>query len=276
MTDRLHQALAAAIDHLEWFKIPHTLDRVIGLHAEAIANQTMRYRHGVSNDEIVEALKASGTGGRGGKGGHSDPTPDAALRGEPDAIDDTDGTLGAIDATLSLLEDAARRLDHLGADACGQVRWHPPRATGGRQGRLSVVVSRMHHAKPMLDAAARQDEAEADELVRTHIAESAAWLHEKCTEIWRASRGEAMPVAVQRERILCDTCTEHGRDEIPKRGTRCDRCKEFIRTNKGLRPTVKIVRWWIDHPRTETPPRLILEARAELAEAKRKERKRGA
>lgn len=276
MTDRLHRSLAAAIGHLEWFAIPHTVDQIIGLYSEALAGQTMRYRHGVSNDELLEAIRASGSSTPGGKGGHSDPTADAALRGQPDAIDDADGTLGAIDACLALLEDAARRLDHLGADSCSQVRWHPPQAAGGRQGRLSVVIARLHHATPTLDAAAQLDPDLVDELVRTHIAESAAWLHEKCTEIWRASRGEAMPVAVQRERILCDTCTEHGRDETPKRGTRCDRCKNFIRTNKGLRPTAKIVRWWMDHPRTDTPPRLILEARADLAEAKRKERKRGA
>lgn len=263
MTDRLHRSLAAAIGHLEWFAIPHTVDQIIGLYSEALAGQTMRYRHGVSNDELLEAIRASGSSTPGGKGGHSDPTADAALRGQPDAIDDADGTLGAIDACLALLEDAARRLDHLGADSCSQVRWHPPQAAGGRQGRLSVVIARLHHATPTLDAAAQLDPDLVDELVRTHIAESAAWLHEKCTEIWRASRGEAMPVAVQRQRLTCEDCARHGvqSDVADNSRTRCAKCLRF-RREYHVAPTADIVRSW-DAGRQRLTPGMIAEAKAQ-------------
>lgn len=269
MTDRLHQALATAISELEWFAIPHTVDQIVGLYSEALAGQTMRYRHGVSNDEMLEAIRASGSSTPGGKGGHSDPTADAALRGEPDAIDDADGTLGAIDACLALLEDAARRLDHLGADSCGRVRWHPPRAADGRQGRLSMVISRLHHAAPTLDAAAQLDPDLVDELVRTHIAESAAWLHEKATEIWRASRGEAMPVAVQRAIVECSCCSPWRKGTIAQARGLCQQCATFQSHHRCL-PTEAIVRRW-DYGKGATPAQ-VLEAKA----ASRKRRRSAA
>lgn len=259
MTDRLHQALATAIGHLEWFAIPHTVDQIIGLYSEALAGTTMRYRHGVSNDELLEAIRASGSSTPGGKGGHSDPTADAALRGEPDAIDDTDGTLGAIDACLRTIGDAARELDHLGADATTTQRWHPPASGYGRQGTLAVIVARLHHAQPTLDAATQLDPDLVDELVRTHIAESAAWLHEKCTEIWRASRGDAMPVAVQRPIVECSCCSAWRKGAIARTRGLCDQCATFQGHHRCL-PTEAIVRRW-DYGKGATPAQ-VLEAKA--------------
>lgn len=264
MTDRLRTALTAAIEQLEWFKIPHTIDQVIGITTEALAGRTMRYRHGMSNEQLVERIQAAATGAGGMTDpAWSDPTGDAVLRGQPD---DSDETLGAIDATLALLEDAARRLDHLGADACGQVRWHPPQAVSGRQGRLSVVVSRLHHAKPMLDAAVRLDEAEADELVRIHLAEPAAWLQAKGEDIWRASRGDTQPVAIQRAIVECTCCSPWRKGTIAQVRGLCQQCSTFQGHHRCL-PTEAIVRRW-DYGKGATPAQ-VLEAKA----ASRKRRK---
>ncbi len=266
MTDRLRTALTAAISDLEWFKIPHTIDQIIGLYSEALAGRTMRYRHGVSNDEMVASQRASATGAGGMTDpAWSDPTGDAVLRGQPDAIDDSDETLGAIDATLALLEDAARRLDHLGADACGQVRWHPPQAADERQGRLSVVISRLHHAKPRLDAAVRHDEEQSDELVRLHIAEPAAWLPAKGEDIWRASRGDTQPVAIQRAIVECTCCSAWRKGTIAQVRGLCDQCSTFQGHHRCL-PTEAIVRRW-DWGKGATPAQVL---EAKVASRKRR------
>lgn len=92
------ESLARSIGHLDWFKIPHTLDQVVGIYAEATAELAGTTSRSRSNSEMVEAIRAQSLAGGHGKGGHSDPTPAAALRGQPDAVDD-DETMGMIDAS---------------------------------------------------------------------------------------------------------------------------------------------------------------------------------
>ena len=143
---------------------------------------------------------------------------------------------------------------------------------------VAHAVSHLHRWRQHLADAevAYANPAGLHELAVWRIAENAAWLRAKGEAIWDATHGDRQPVAVQRDRITCAICTPLGRDVEPERGDRCNRCKDFMRANKGLRPTAKIARWWEDHPRTETPPRLILEAKAEATYAKRRQRTRSA
>lgn len=263
MTDRLHTALATAIAELEWFRIPHTVDQVVGLYSEALGATTMRFRHGLTNVELVEALKASDPDSRGGKG-HADPTPAAALAGEPDAIDDdADETLRQIDHDLAMMAAAARELDHLGCDAAAQVRWHPPTPDYGRQGAVGLVVARLHHATPNLAAAHQADPERVAELIRHHIAEPATWLHTKALDIWQASRGEHRPAVVQRPRLHCEDCARHGiqSDVADSSRVRCAKCLRF-RREYHVAPTADIVRSW-DAGRERLTPGMIAEAKAQ-------------
>ncbi|RTL09534.1 MAG: hypothetical protein EKK62_01640 [Acidimicrobiia bacterium] len=261
MTDRLHTALATAIAELEWFKTPHTIDQVVGLYSEALAGRTMRYRYGVTNGEMVESLKASGTGGsRGCKGDHSDPTPDAALRGQPDATNDTDRTLTAIDTCLTNLTTNAHHLAH----HCNPTTtWTPTPTT--RQGHIAYTLLHLRTAHPNLTAP-HTDPTYTDELIRTHIADDAAWLHDKATDIWHTSHGDTQPVATQRAIVECRICGTWRRGTIAVAAGRCQECSNFFR-NHQCEATEAIVRRWAYSP--TALPGQILEAKAASRKRKR-------
>lgn len=281
MTDRLHQALAtttvngrraqrfdAAVAHLDWCAaVPHTVDAIIGIHAEKTRDQPRPMRHGMTNDEILSSLTSHGGGG--GKGGHSDPTAQAALHGEPDAVGD-DLTLAEVRATIESIGGHAHELDDLCCDSVDEPRWRPPSSGSSLTSQIRDATSRLHHARPLLDRTA-DVHPHADWLL-VEIAESAAWLHEKCAEIWRASRGEAMPVAVQRERLTCEDCARHGvqSDVADNSRTRCAKCLRF-RREYHVAPTADIVRSW-DAGRQRLTPGMIAEAKAQA----RKRTKRSA
>lgn len=249
------QRLTAAIAHVEWLIAPpHALHSVIGIYAEMLAGKSMRFRHGASSTEILQALAANGIGGHA-KGGHSDPTARAALAREPEADDGNETIRRMRTAETDLIELTYELAGRLGAST-----------TTSHRG-LHAVSLIAHRCLERLD-----DDPTVASIV-SDIADTAAWLHEKALWIWQAARGEALPVAdTSVKRKTCVVCTPLGRDVVPERGDRCARCKDFIRENKGLRPTAKIARWWEDHPRTATPPRLIAEARFEEAQAKREDR----
>ena len=217
MTDRIAQAIAAATSDLNWFKIPHTVDMLIGIYAESLGEGRPLSRRNLSNDECLRAIAAR-IGGR--TGGHADPTADTALRGEPDAVDDSDGTVGAIDACLALLHEAAQELADLVADATGTARWLPAVAGPGRQARLAVTSALLARLQPNLTAATASMDADdltrCEELARIHLAESAAWLRTKGEEIWRASRGDHRPVAVQRAIEECRHCASWRKGTIAR------------------------------------------------------------
>ena len=272
MTDDARSAaLAGAIDDLSWcVQIPHTIDQVIGIHAERLGGR-LAFRHGSTPDEMAAAItrRLDATGGHG-KGGHSDPTFDAAFGHTPPAVDDADETLRSIDVAIDDLDDASKALSLACCPGLALMAASDPTRTA----RLAVVVSRLERARMAIDATAatRDGEALLDELLRIRIAETAAWLRTKAEGIWRASKGDTLRPAVQVTRKTCEVCTPLGRDVVPERGDRCERCKGFIREHRGLRPTAKIARWWEEHPRLAAPPRLVDEARFEQAEAKRAER----
>lgn len=257
-------ALTATIDNLAWFKIPHTLDQVVGIYAEATAESHGTQARTMTNEEILSSITSRANGG-GGKGGHSDPTPMAALWGEPDARDDADGTLGMIDADLARIVEAADELDR----TCSPTPLIAVRARASRQERISRAVSALHHVRPHLEPAitAGADEARMEYLIRFDLAESAEGLTLKCEEIWRASRGDTRPVAIQRAITECSCCSAWRKGTIATRAGLCDECANF-KSNHSALPIEGIVRRW-DYGKGATPA-LVLEAQAAM---KRKSRK---
>lgn len=257
MTERITLAIAAAIADLDWFAVPHTIDQLLGIYAESLGEGRPLSRRTLSNEECLRAIAAR-VGGRAS--GHADPTADSALAGEPGALDDADGTVGAIDACLEQIHAAAQELADLVADATGSARWVPVVAGPRRQDRLMVISALLARLSPNLaEAAMVGDVDEMDELARYAIAESAAWLRTKGEEIWRASRGDLRPVAVQRAIVPCRCCGGWRAETIATTKGLCDQCAEFQHRHRCL-PTQPIVRRW-EYGQAATPGQ-ILEAKA--------------
>lgn len=251
-------ALATAAQHLAWCAtIPHTIDQVLGIYTEALSGQGRPMRHGMTNDEILRAITAR-IGGRGS--GHSDPTPNAALRGEPDAIDDGDETIASI--TTAIVS-----LDALTAELVAAVPIDPgPEAarTGrDRTDTLRACEVRLHRCASHVDH--RDD---LGHLIHGEIGETAAWLHAKAEAIWLASRGEHKPVAVQRDLVECSCCSRWRSGTIARTRGLCEQCATFQGHHRCL-PTEPIVRRW-DYGKGATPAQ-VLEAKA-ASKARRKER----
>jgi hypothetical protein len=258
VTDRTDQAIAAAIADLDWFQIPHTLDQVLGIYAESLGEGRALSKRNLTNDECLQAIRAR-VGGRAG--GHADPTVQAALAGEPDALDDADGTVGAIDACLAQMTAAARELDALVASLVGIGAWNPTEALRGRQDAVALIGARLARIAPHVGLAAQigGDGGDLELLARTTIAESAAWLRLKGEEIWRASRGDHRPVAVQRAIVECSCCSTWRTGTIARVRGLCDQCATFQGHHRCL-PTEPIVRRW-EYGKGATPAQVI-EAKA--------------
>lgn len=255
-TDRaaLAPILRGSIASLDWLNtIPHTIDQVIGLHAEATRNAPRKLRHGLTNDEIIASISG---GGGGGSSGHADPTATAALWGEPDAVDDLD--LQAIDSALELCWETAVELDHAGAKACDLNPWNPIRQRG-RAGTVQGTLAHLHHATPNLAAAEEVDPGHVRFLVVTVLDDSASWLHRKAEGIWKGSRGHLAPAAVQRAIVECSNCSPWRKSTIAWRKGLCKQCADFQDDHK-CRPTEAIVRRW-EYGQGATPSQ-ILEAKA--------------
>lgn len=258
------ESLARSIDHLDWFKIPHTLDQVVGIYAEATAELAGTTSRSRSNSEVVEAIRAQSLAGGHDKGGHSDPTPAAALRGHPDAVDD-DETMGMIDASLADLTEASDALDHLVSDVLGRPRWNPPATARNRQGMVADAASRLHHLSAglpvALDRMDRDQMRDADSYLLVSVAESAEWLHVKAEAIWLASKGETRQVAEQKPINECRLCSRWRTGTIAVSRDRCEQCTTFQDHHK-CKPTEAIVRRWEATGSSATPPGMILEAQA--------------
>ena len=256
MTDRIAQAIAATAADLDWFQNPHTLDQLIGVYAESLTEARPLSRRNLSNEECLRAISARG-GGRGSE--LPDPTGNTAvqwvLAGEPDAIDDADGTMGAIDACLELMHEAAQELADLVADTTSTPRWLPRPAGTSRHHRLAVTSELLAALRPNLTTAVATMDADqlaqAEELARIHLAESAAWLRTKGEDIWRASRGDHRPVAVQRAIEECRHCSPWRKGTIAKVRGLCDQCAKFQSHYQCL-PIEGIVRRW-EYGRGATP-----------------------
>ena len=259
------ESLATAHDALAWFKIPHTVDQVVGVWAESLGEQArpLTRKHGASNAELAERSRS---GGGGGKGGHSDPTASAALWGEPDAVDDSDETLGNIDHALALMGDSCRELDELvsGLRGLEPKRW-PDDAPAGtrRQAKVATVVAYLHHLAPQFAYAVEADpsqEGHVEWVLREPIAGTAVWLQGKCEAMWHAARGEQLQVAEQKKLTPCSNCGpwRTGNMAVTTTGL-CNTCDRF-QDNHGALPTEACYRWW-EHSRG-TPPRLVIEAKA--------------
>ena len=263
-TDRaaLAPILRGSIACLDWLNtIPHTIDQVIGLHAEATRNQPRKLRHGMTNDEIIASISG---GGGGGSSGHADPTAMAALWGEPDAVDDLD--LGAIDAALELCWETAVELDHAGALACDLNPWNPLRQRG-RAGTVQGILAHLHHAIPNLAAAEEVDPGHVRFLVVTSLDETAAWLKRKAEGIWKGSRGQFAPAAVQRAIVECTNCSDWRSHTIAVRKGLCEQCAGYQDTYKGL-PDEQITRA-LDYGRKRLSRTMIDNARIFQASRKR-------
>jgi hypothetical protein len=264
-TDRaaLAPILRGSIASLDWLNtIPHTIDQVIGLHAEATRNAPRKLRHGLTNDEIIASISG---GGGGGSSGHADPTAMAALWGEPDAVDDLD--LQAIDSALELCWETAVELDHAGATACDLNPWNPIRQRG-RAGTVQGTLAHLHHAIPNLAAAEEADPGHVRFLVVTSLDETAAWLKRKAEAIWRASRGETEPAAVQRTLVDCSNCGGWRTGTIAVRKGLCEQCARFQDAYK-FPPNEAITRAW-DYGRERLTPAMIAEAKADAAGRRKK------
>lgn len=221
--------LRGSIACLDWLNtIPHTIDQVIGLHAEATRNAPRKLRHGMTNDEIIASISG---GGGGGSSGHADPTAMAALWGEPDAVDDLD--LKAIDAALELVYGTAVELDHAGAKACDLNPWNPIRQRG-RAGTVQGTLAHLHHAAPNLEAAEQVDPGHIRFLVVNVLDDASAWLKRKALGVWEDSRGEFRQVAVQRTIVECSNCSDWRRNTSAIRKGLCEQCANHQDRYKGL------------------------------------------
>lgn len=273
MTDDARSAaLAAAIDDLSWcVQIPHTIDQVIGIHAERLVGR-LAFRHGSTPDEMAAAItrRLDATGGHG-KGGHSDPTANAALGHTPPAVDDADETLRSIDVAIGDLEGASQVLILACCPGLAPMAASEPTRTA----RLAVVVSRLERARMAIDATAatRDGEALLDELLRIRIAETAAWLRAKAEGIWRASKGESLQVAEQKPIVPCRVCAPFHAPHatppaaLPGANGRCERCDNFHR-NHGCERTEAI--WKRNEYGLGATPGQIHEAKAQRVKGKRK------
>lgn len=269
MTDRITQAIAAATADLDWFKIPHTIDQVLGIYAESLGEGRALSKRTLTNDECVEVIKARSYGHGGNvDSAWSDPTYQAVLAGQPDAPDDADGTIGAIDACLAQMHHGAQELADLVADACGTARWHPVAAGTRRQDQLAVTSALLARLAANLgDATERTDQLdEMDLLARTTIAESAAWLRTKGEDIWLASRGDHRPVAVQRTIAECRHCAPWRSGTIARVRGLCEQCAKFQGHHQCL-PVEAVVKRW-EYGKGATPAQ-VLESKA-ASKARRK------
>lgn len=265
--------LATALDALDWFQQPHTLDQIIGIYAEAIGEQSrpLGVRHGASVDDILSAL--ANRGGPGGKGGHSDPTATLALWGEPDAVTDDDGKIRTIDnATSTMLADCVACYQQTQAMLGRVPSWRPPPLRHGhRQDTVTAAVKWLNHLAPILaDAELVGGHAWSDVLARLRaVAETAVLLRSVCEAIWQASRGDIRPVAVQKARRACENCGgwRTGNVAVTTTGL-CRTCDRF-QDNHGCLPTEACFRWW-EHS-NGTPPRLVIEAKA-IGKSQRRKR----
>lgn len=260
---RRNEAITATLEHLGWFKIPRTVDSIIGVYAEATKEQTRSLPYCATPKQLADVLKAASDEGSGGKSGHADPTAEAALMGEPDAVDDDD-TLPQIDHALTLILESATTIDRACADALGQERWNPPASTLGRQGSIMDAVSRIEHFRPHLETALLAhgtDVAYLDGLVRLDLADTAAWLHVKCSNIWAASRGEERPAEQSRRHTECTNCRSHGiTGTTATTEGLCGHCSRFQSDNKCL-PDQRIVRAW-DRGSKSIPNGWVMECKA--------------
>lgn len=264
--ERRAEAIAETIETLGWcVAIPHTIDQVIGIYAERTATTTRPMRSGMTNDEIIASI--SGGGSSGGKGGHSDPTARAALWGEPDAVDN-DETVATIRAAVTLCHETSVEIGEL----CG-APWPAPDLRIGLTSTVANTISRVHRWAPLLeptaDALHGEQLAHLDTLVRTALAETATWLHDKAFGIWDLYRGETLQAAVQRTIVECRVhaawvkCPPNavaGKDL-------CSRCTTFQERYR-CEPTEPIVRRW-DYG-SEATPGQIIEAKAASRKSKRK------
>lgn len=245
----------AAVRHLDWCaQVPHTIDNIVGIYAEKTRNTSRPMRHGMTNDEILSSL--TNHSGGGGKGGHSDPTAQAALYGEPDAIDD-DGTVAELRGTIAGIAAHALELDDLCALSVDEPVWRPPSTDPTLTGQVRDAVSRLHHCRPLLDRTA-DVHPHADWLLR-EIAESAAWLHDKTRGIWDQHRGDQLPVAEQKPIVECRICGDWRTGTIAVAAGRCSDCSTF-HGNHGCERTEGIVRR-AEYGKGPTPAQMI-EARA--------------
>ena len=87
-------AITATLENLAWFKIPHTLDQIVGLHLEALGTGTMTFRYGATPGEMAATIKARAETGPAGRIGP--PNPDASGRAAA-----THETLFGIDTTTA-------------------------------------------------------------------------------------------------------------------------------------------------------------------------------
>lgn len=255
MTD-LTATITTAIGHLDWCtQIPHTIDRIIGIYAEATAStgRALPVEHRATNAAIVAAWDSTRAGRDQLGPGHADPTTTGTSHSTRD-----DADLASIDAAVALIAEAALDIDHRTSDALGLEHWCPPASARSRDDRVRDAVSRLHHAHANVPAAAAIDH-DIVELVRIDLADTAEWLHGKALGIWKASKGETKTAAVQRAIVECKRCGSWRKGSIAVRNDACAQCLKFNQHHHAW-PTEAIVRRW-EYGQAATPGQ-ILEARA--------------
>ena len=259
MTDSA--AIASTLEALGWcVTIPHTIDQVLGIHAERTTPR--RFALGLSNDQILQAMRAQ-EGGRTAVE-WSDPTGDAALWGEPDAIDD-DETAGTIRGAVATCHETAIEIGHL----CGTTSPPPPDPT--LTTRISATITNVHRWAPIVPTVqlAPDELAHMDWLIRDVLAETATWLKAKAEGIWLEHKGERLLVAEQKPLVSCRIHVAWVKNPPNAAGPKglCDRCLKFQERHR-CEPTEPIVRRW--EYGCEATPGQIIEAKAAGRKAKHK------
>jgi hypothetical protein len=219
--------LTDAIAHLEWFKIPHTIE------------DCCRIARDLAKDEARTAAGSSG----GGSGGTeiSDPTGNAAVAGV--MADDARDVAATILGALSTVEDETARL----APDTPTMARRPGDGHTAPNARLSDVIAELHRL--ILNGAAF--DAEQAGMIRVGILEPAEWLHRKGEGLWAQAKPGQREAAIQKQRVCCISCARYagasGRPRETDVDSRyrdcCTRCGQYRESHRHL-PDEPIIRGW--------------------------------
>lgn len=261
---RRTQAHANATADLTWCRtIPHTT-----AHALTVLSRldTMRYRHGTSNDAIVADLRDRANSV---SSGHADPTASSIDRRQ-DTDQLPDETSPQITHTVELIATKAHELACYCAVVCERAQ---PRAFdpfGGVQPLISDALASLYHLRPHLEPAidAGADEGHINHLLIAVVAESAGWLRTKTAAILGAAPAAEREPVRQKQVV---GCISHARFEEmsgrrrfervdPKYRDCCTDCGRFRQQHRCL-PTKAIIDGW-DNRRSPSEG-MIAEAKAE-------------
>lgn len=221
----LHQHASNAAALLDWCsEPPHTIDQIVGLHAECAPTST-GLAAGKNPMQLAAAMERAAAIGSS----YANPTAAGTRR-----IDPNDPTVRGIDAAAGLILEAATKIDQ----RCSTVFGLPCAATPRGRTRvdhLRAASSLIHRNTHHLNDAADHD-PHLPVLVRCDLYDTTEWLHRCLLGIWEQYKGDTKPEARQRKIAECGNCTRYritGTVAVTPDGY-CAACARFRSDHKAL------------------------------------------